>query len=112
MLHQGRKFICSLLALVLLLAPIEFVVAHDAMMSTQQADQIEMQHHGMTMDDEATELDCDGQGVCSDCVYCSPALSLMILADVEKLVAEKLPTVISRQYSIDLPVAHRPPKQL
>lgn len=118
MLHHGRKFIYSLLALVLLLAPIEFVIAHDAMMPVQQADQLGMQHHAESqhehhaMDDGATEHDCDGQGVCNDCVYCSPALNFMTQAEVDKPLALKLPVVTFTQFSINLPVAYRPPRQL
>lgn len=117
MLHHARKFVCLLLAFVLLLVPIEFVVAHDAMMPVQQADQLVMQDHAESqhhhaMYDETTEHDCDGQNVCNDCVFCSPALNFIFQAEVDKPLAVKLPADTFTQNSIGLPVAYRPPRQL
>lgn len=116
MLSNARKFICSLLALAVLLAPLEFAVAHDMsnsvqeqMMAHHHAD-AGMDHHSMDMD--ATESNCDGQELCNDCVYCSPALNISSHFQLDRPHGAQPVAVALPHYSIDLPVDIRPPRPL
>jgi len=104
-----------LLALMVLLAPLEFAVAHDMSqmmtgneMVMQQHDDQQMNH---SMADGANQ-ECSGQSTCNDCVYCSPALSVSTEITLDKPDAVLPQTIIISHYSIDLPVEFRPPRQL
>ena len=104
-----------LVKLAVLLAPLEFAVAHDVS-QTSTGNEMAMQHHDDQPMDHAmadsTDKECAGQSVCNDCVYCSPALSISV-----EIILDKLDTVLPEalfisHYSIDLPVEFRPPRQL
>ena len=112
MFRGAQKLMRFLLALSVLLAPLEFAVAHD--MSTMSADsemimQHDDQHMGHAMADVA-DHECDGQSTCNDCVYCSPALSTTTEIVLDKLMTEQAQTLFISRYSIDLPVEYRPPR--
>ena len=110
MFRGAQKLMRFLLALSVLLAPLEFAVAHD--MSTMSADsEMIMQHMDHAMADVA-DHECDGQNTCNDCVYCSPALSTTTEIALDKLMTEQAQTLFISRYSIDLPVEYRPPRQL
>jgi len=110
-----KKILSILLALAVLLAPLEFAVAHD-MSQMNAGNEMAMQHHDDQPMDHAmadsVKQECGGQSVCNDCVYCSPALSISV-----EIILDKLDTVLPEalfisHYSIDLPVEFRPPRQL
>lgn len=111
-----QKLIHILLALIILLTPMQFVFAQDmdtASTLSSLADETSMHHqqmkHSMT---NSMDIACDDDVTCTDCAYCSPALALSSLIILGKLPsAPQLLAVVSRT-SIDLAVESRPPKQL
>ncbi len=122
MLSRAKKIICSLLALAVLLAPLEFAFAHNMTMTSQTQKQAMkqimvhnhadagMDHHSMEMDLSGSE--CDGQGACNDCVYCSPVLNVGSYLQLDKPDTPQPVAAAFPHYSIDLPVDIRPPRQL
>ena len=115
MFRRINKFMSILLALAVLLAPLEFAVAHDLKQMPADSKMLVQHHDGQQMDqamDSNADQECDGQSVCHDCVYCSPALSVSVEIVVDKPAAVLAQTVVTSHYSIDLPVEFRPPRQL
>ena len=114
MFRGVKKVMSFLLALAVLLAPLEFAVAHD--MSAMAADsEMLMLHADQQMDHAMADSDeqkCDGQSSCNDCVYCSPALSITTEIALDKPISVQAQTIFVSLYSIDLPVEYRPPRQL
>lgn len=117
-LRQSQKFLAALLALALLLAPIEFVYAHDGG-GAQMSGEMAGHGHDMTAHDhqpsdseDAAGQDCPGKGSCSDCVYCSPALSHLPQVTLDTPQTARLAASVPANYSIDLPVDIRPPRPL
>lgn len=112
MYRGAKKLMSFLLALAVLLAPLEFAAAHD--MDMMQADsEMAMQHEQYmdhSMADESGE--CDGQSSCNDCVYCSPAVSVAIAIMLDQPETIEPETELSTHSSIDLPVEYRPPRPL
>ncbi len=110
-----KKLMSFLLAVAVLLAPLEFAVAHDMSQMASNSETV-MQHDHPQMNqviDEASEQECDGQGICKNCVYCSPALSISLEISIDKPDAvQSLQAIFVSHYSIDLPVDFRPPRQL
>ena len=124
MLHRLKKTISLLLVLALMLVPLEFAFAHQGPVPAGQMMQVPMEHNMAVYHHDAAAHDhqadnmkdhasqCDGKGLCKNCVYCSPALSSMVQIQLDKPALEQLVTFIVTEYSIDLPVDIRPPKQL
>ena len=82
------KKLSMALVLALILAPLEFVLAHAQQCSEPDAavvvmDHGQSHHHGMdhvagvdmAAGMDMPTQDCSDGGFCSDCVYCSPVLS-------------------------------------
>lgn len=105
-----------MLALAVLLAPLEFALAHDISnlasepMMAHQHVEADMNYHGIDMD--AAETECDGETACKDCVYCSPALNVSSRFQLDQLPCVQPVATASLRYSIDLPVDIRPPISL
>ncbi len=109
-----KKLLSFLLALAVLLAPLEFAVAHD-MGQMKAASEMLMQHdHHQQSEvvDDGSDQTCGNQGGCTNCVYCSPALSVSAEIAIDKPDTVLSQAVFISQYSIDLPVEFRPPRQL
>jgi len=109
-----KKLMSFLLAVAVLLAPLEFAVAHDMSQMTSNSEMV-MPHDHSQMNqvvDDASEQECDGQSICNDCVYCSPALSISAEITLYKPDTELPQTLFISHYCIDLPVEFRPPRQL
>ena len=115
MFRGVKKLMSLLLALAVLFAPLEFAVAHDMSQMTADSEML-MQHDHQQMSqvvDASSDQECDAQGVCKSCVYCSPAMSVSLEIPVDKPEAAQLSQAIFiSHYSIDLPVEFRPPRQL
>ncbi len=108
-----KKLLSFLLALAVLLAPLEFAVAHD--MDQMKAASEMMQHVHQQQSqivDDGSDQACGSQGSCTTCVYCSPALSVSAEITLDKPDSVLPQAVFISQYSIDLPVEFRPPRQL
>lgn len=116
MLSNAKKIICSWVALAVLLVPLEFAFAHDIsnvaqeMMAAHHHAEADMNHHNMDVD--VTESECGSQNLCSDCVYCSPALNVSNRLQLGRLPGVEPVATVSLHDSIDLPVDIRPPKLL
>jgi len=110
-----KKILSMFLALAVLLAPLEFAIAHD-MNQMSIGNEMAMQHHDDQSMDHATldiaDQECGSQSLCNDCVYCSPALSVSADVTLEKLDSVLPQILLISRYSIDLPVEFRPPRQL
>lgn len=114
MLSNIKKFICSWVVLAILLVPFQFAVASDVSNLSQELmtthHPTESNHH--TMDMDVVEVECGGQNVCSDCVYCSPAINISNHFLLDKLLGAQPVVTVSVDYTIALPVDIRPPKLL
>jgi hypothetical protein len=114
MFRGAKKLLSFFLALAVLLAPLEFAVAHEMGQMTSESIML-MQHDHQSMsqvDDEGSAHNCDGQGICKHCVYCSPALSISFDITLDSPAAMLPQPIFISHYSIDLPVDFRPPRQL
>jgi hypothetical protein len=115
MLRQSQKIFAALLALALLLAPVEFVYAHDVEpgpMPMQHQHHAEADHAAAAQGVDSGAHACGSQGGCSLCVYCSPALSHAPQVGIDRPQAPRIAAAAPAYHGIDLPVDIRPPKTL
>lgn len=131
MQHWLKKLISLCLAVAVLLAPLEFSLAHEMVMQTAahkamghhashgQERPHDSHHHAgqhASHDQHQQQPDdnsdgCKSDGFCKTCVYCSPAISSTTQIQLDRPVVIPTAIVISA-YSIDLPLDLRPPKPL
>lgn len=127
MQHWFKKLISLCLAVAVLLAPLEFSLAHESMMQASASKEMghppghgqELHpdcHHPSGHDQQQQQPGdngegCMGDGFCKTCVYCSPAISSTTRIQLDRPMVIPTAIVISA-YSIDLPLDLRPPKSL